>query len=256
MKSGIYQGTVSHQRFTPIKHYFNYKLFMLYLDLDEIDFVFNPYWLWSINKPNLASFYRKDYLNNPKIPLKAEIKQFVKEKSGYEVTGPIRLLTHLRFWFYCFNPISIYYIFDAADRYVEMMVLEVSNTPWGERHCYIVTPDMNQGTLTQQNFLLEKKLHVSPLLTMHYDYACNFIIKPDSLSVKMACLQGDEKHFAAFLNLQRQEINSRNLAAILWKFPFMTGKVIFLIYYQALIIWLKGAKFYTHPAKKKGGSAC
>jgi DUF1365 family protein len=250
MKSGIYEGMVTHQRFTPLRHLFTYKVFMMYLDLDEIDFAFSHYWLWSVNKPNLASFYRKDHLGHLKIPLKDEIKRLVKEESGYEVAGPIRLLTNLRFWFYCFNPISIYYIFDAEDIHVEMIVLEVSNTPWGERHCYILTPDINTGNFSEQKFLLEKKLHVSPLMAMDYHYDCRFIIKSQSLFVKMNCLQDNNKHFSASLNLHRQEINSKNLARILWKFPFMTAKVIFLIYYQALITWVKGAKFYTHPSKK------
>ncbi len=250
MKSGIYEGIVTHQRFKPLKHIFSYKVFMMYLDLDEIDFVFDRHWLWSINKPNLASFYRKDHLAGLKIPLKDEIKSLVKNESGYELKGRIRLLTNLRFWFYCFNPISIYYIFDAQDIHVEIMVLEVSNTPWGERHRYILTPDMNTGNFTDQRFLLEKKLHVSPLMSMNYHYDCRFIIKPHELFVKMDCLQDNNRHFSASLRLHRQEINSKNLANILWKFPFMTAKVILLIYYQALITWIKGARFYTHPLKK------
>lgn len=250
MKSGIYEGMVTHQRFTPLRHLFSYKIFMMYLDLDELNFAFDSHWLWSINKFNLASFYRKDHIGDPKIPLKDEIKRLVEEASGYKVKGPIRLLTHLRFWGYCFNPISIYYIYDAQGIHVESMVLEVSNTPWGERHCYILTPDMNTGSFDEQIFFLEKKLHVSPLMAMDYHYDCKFIIKPHSLFVKMDCLQQKNRDFSASLNLHRQEINSRNLALILWKFPFMTAKVIFLIYYQAMLTWIKGAKFYTHPSKK------
>jgi len=250
VNSGIYAGIMNHHRFFPIEHQFTYPLFMMYLDLDELDTLFNDYWLWSINKPNIASFYRKDHLGDPKIPLKEAVRKLIKEKTGYLIDGPIRLLTNLRFWGYCFNPISIYYIFDKQDLRVKFMVLEVNNTPWGENHCYILTPGQNVGNLTRQKFIIKKEMHVSPLMAMEYSYHCTFSIKLDRLVTKMVCIQKNSKHFSAFLGLKRQEINSWNLTKILLRHPAMTLKVIFLIYWQALVTWLKGAHFYPHPKKK------
>ena len=137
-KSYIYSGTIRHRRFTPFDHFFTYPLFMAYLDLDSIDSAFKRSWLWNINGPALVSFMRKDYHGDEKVSLDESVRQTVFEKVGYKVKGPIRLLTHLRYLGYCFNPVSFYYCFDETDSEVDVIMAEVTNTPWDERHAYII----------------------------------------------------------------------------------------------------------------------
>jgi DUF1365 family protein len=249
MHSAIYSGEVRHKRFIPIKSVFSYQLFMMYLDLDELPTLFNPYWLWSVNKPNLASFQRKHHLGPTTLPLKQAVINLVQQQTGHLITGPIRLLTQLQYWGYCFNPISIYYAFDKNDQHVEVIIAEVNNTPWGERHCYVLTPEQKLGGTQLLHYQLQKKLHVSPLLPMDFIYECHFSVPGKKLSLNMKNIKNDQLFFNATLSLQRQEISTHNLARTLLKHPFMTGKVITAIYWQALKLWLKGAKLYTHPNK-------
>jgi DUF1365 family protein len=250
MNSALYRGWVRHERYSPPQHDFTYQLFMLYLDLDELETVFAKRWFWSIDRFNLANFKRRDHLGDPSISLKQAVIDLVKSETGHEITGPIRLLTHLRYWGYCFNPISIYYGFDAEDKNIEFIVAEVNNTPWGERHCYIFTPTQNIGTTQYQHYRSSKQMHVSPLLPMDFIYDWRFGTPIEKLAVQIKLLKQEKLCFNAILDLQRHEITSKNLATTLIKHPFMTSKVILMIYWQALRTWLKGARFYSHPSNE------
>ena len=115
-KSYIYSGTIRHRRFAPFDHFFTYPLFMTYIDLDSIDSALSKSWLWNIDKPALVSFMRKDYHGDSEMSLDESVRKTVFEKIGYKVKGPIRLLTHLRYLGYCFNPVSFYYCFDEKDQ--------------------------------------------------------------------------------------------------------------------------------------------
>ena len=135
--SGIYEGTVRHRRFNPVLNGFQYRLFMMYLDLEELPTLIRDRWLWSVNKVNLAFFRRRDHLGDPRLPLDRSVRDLVEEQLGERPEGPIRLLTHLRYFGICFNPVSFYYCYDKDGRYVQTIVAEVHNTPWLEQHCYV-----------------------------------------------------------------------------------------------------------------------
>ncbi len=162
------------------------------------------------------------------------------------------MLTHLRYFGYCFNPVSFYYCYDSTDSYVEVIVAEVNNTPWGEQHCYVLSESINRGGKLHKRYSLGKDFHVSPFMEMALQYDWRFGVPQSKLNVhmqniKLAADGGDEKVFDATLTMQRHEITSSNLAKILIQFPFMTGKVVAAIYYQAFKLWLKRIPFYEHP---------
>ena len=136
--SCLYEGTMRHRRFRPVPHAFGYRLFMVYLDLDELDEVFAGRWLWSTTRCALARFRREDHLGVPTVPLPDAVRALVKERLGFRPTGPVRLLTHLRYFGFVMNPVSFYYCFAADGKQLEAIVAEVNNTPWGERHCYVM----------------------------------------------------------------------------------------------------------------------
>lgn len=248
MNSKLFVGQVSHQRFTPKKHTFNYKMFMMYLDLDELPELFDPFLLWSARRFNLAYYSRQDHMGDAQQPLKQAVIDLVKEKSGISLTGPIRLLTHLRYFGYGFNPVSFYYCFDEKDEHLQAIVAEVNNTPWGEQHCYVLPIGPEQQNSNQYKFELKKVFHVSPFNPMDHDYAWFFSLQ-QHLTVHMENWKNGEKVFDATLALKAQEINSKNLARALINFPLMTAKVGFSIYYQALKLFLKRTPLYTHPNK-------
>lgn len=249
MKSAIYTGKVIHQRFQPIKHKFNYRVFMLLLDLDELPEIFDSYWLWSARRFNICYFKRSDHLGNAKLPLKQAVIDLVFEKTAKKLEGPIRVLTHLRYWGYCFNPVSFYYCYDKSGSVVEMIVAEVHNTPWGETHPYILSADDNRGDNQHQRFIFPKNFHVSPLMPMNFMYDWRLTAPHETLFVHMKNLEENKEYFNATLHLEKRELNSKNLAKTLLNHPFMTGKVIFSIYWQTLITWLKGASFYPYIKK-------
>ena len=176
MHSCIYHGQVRHRRFTPVRHAFSYRLFLMYLDLDELPTVFAKRWLWSADRFALAQFRRTDHLGDPNVPLAEAVCDLVEQHTAERPQGPIRLLTHLRYFGYCFNPVSFYFCYDREDQHVETIVVEVHNTPWGEQHCYVLhdTPAVRHakpGTPQRiKRFRIQKAFHVSPFMDMDVEY--------------------------------------------------------------------------------------
>ena len=246
MQSCIYEGQVRHRRFSPSKHEFNYNLFLAYLDLDELDEVFKKRWFWSTKSSALASFKRKDYIGDPSVTIKEAVNDLVKQETGKKSQGPIRVLTHLRYFGYVFNPVTFYYCFDKTGANVETIVAEITNTPWKEHHSYVLSNNSEDKSL---HFKFNKIFHVSPFMhmNMHYDWRFN---KPESsLNVHMINNEKTAKVFDATLRLERKEICFSTCARALTLFPLMTMKVVTGIYWQALRLYLKRIPFYEHPAK-------
>ena len=231
-KSCIYTGHLRHRRFDPVENVFDYRLFMMYLDLDELPTLFEGHWLWSTNRPALARFRRDDYLGSPDMPLDEAVRSLVAERTAEKPRGPIRLLTHLRYFGYCFNPVSFYYCFDAEDEYVETIVAEINNTPWGERHSYVLAESMNTATLGKKRYRFDKEFHVSPFMDMDMQYDWRFVEPGRELVVHMENVLKGSSFFDATLTLKRREITSASLAKVLAFYPLMTLKVIAAIHWQ------------------------
>jgi hypothetical protein len=228
-------------------------MFMLYLDLAELPRVFKGRWLWSARRAALARFRRADHFGDPAVPLDECVRDLVAQETGARPGGPIRLLTHLRYFGYVFNPVSFYYCFDADDIRVETIVAEVNNTPWGERHCYVLPQSANAGQGGHGRFFPRKVMHVSPFMEMNVAYDWRFGAPGSEtgsqLSVHMENAREGRKIFDATLVLQRAEITAGSLARALALYPAMTLQVILAIHWQALRLWLKGTPVHDHPSK-------
>ena len=251
MHSRLYVGQVKHRRYTPALHTFRYGLFMLYLDLEELPTLFERRWLWSANRPALARFKREDHLGDKAVDLASAVRSFVQQEAGIRLTGPIRLLTNLRYFGYGFNPVSFYYCFDEPGEQVNVIVAEVSNTPWGEQYCYVLPDAHNRGSGSLKRFLLDKRFHVSPFMDMNIEYDWRFKTPAEKLVVHMKNYQHGEILFDATLTLQQRPVNTINLAGALIRYPLMTLKIITAIHYQALRLWLKNIPFHQHPDKRE-----
>lgn len=253
MNSCIYEGTVRHRRFSPKEHFFSYKLFMLYIDLSEIDSIFQGRLLWSAKRPAVARFVRSDYFGDPSESLDQAIRREVVKSAGVRVDGPIRMLTHIRYFGYCFNPVTFYYCFDPDSSRIEAIVAEITNTPWNERHAYVLVEDMKLGDSKKRRFTFEKTFHVSPFIDMNQEYRWFFNQPGKSLTVHMDNMTDRGKLFDATLTMAHRPLSSRNLNVQLLRFPFMTGQVLAGIYWNALRLWIKGTPFYAHPKKLPNG---
>lgn len=254
MKSAIYEGAVRHRRFSPVSHSFSYRLFMMYLDLDELPTLFAGRWLWSAERSNVASFKRTDHVGDPSIPLDQSTRQLVEARTGFRPVGPIRLLTHLRYFGYIFNPVSFYFCFDEADRRVEAIVAEITNTPWGERHCYVGGPEANRAVGRSKRYQLDKVFHISPFIDMDVVYDWRFTEPASQLAIHMENVNAGRPFFDATMRLRRREISRASLAHVLVQYPLMTAKVIGAIHWQALKLWVKGVPFHSHPNTRTDSS--
>ena len=239
----------------PAEHEFRYRMFLLYLDLSELESVFEGRWLWSARRPAPAYFDRRDHLGDPARPLDAEVRALVEAETGHRPTGKITLLTHLRYFGYCMNPVSFYYCWEASGERLEAIVAEVNNTPWGERHCYVLDARSSETSPDRLRFEFKKAFHVSPFMPMEQDYDWRFSVPGDRLSVHMESFESRAKAFDASMHLRAVPITARSLARILVSYPFMTGRVILAIYWQALKLWRKGVPFHTHPKNRMPGEA-
>jgi DUF1365 family protein len=247
--SAIYLGSVRHRRRQPKIHQFRFPMFMLYLDLDELPEVFDQSRWYSSRGFALAQFRREDHLGDPSLPLSHCVRELVHERTGHRPRGAIRLLTHLRYFGYCFNPASFYYCFDQDDETLECVVVEVNNTPWGEQHCYVLDAASNTGQAGKYRWNQAKSMHVSPFMPMDVQYEFRLSKPARQLSVHMQNHSNGACLFDAWLNLERQAVTARSLGRVLWRFPLMTMQVIIAIHWQALRIWLKGVPVHDHPGR-------
>ena len=247
----IYSGTIRHRRFSPFNHFFTYPIFLAYFDIANVESMLKKSWIWNTNKPSIISFHRRDYHGDCEQTLDTAVRYTIKEKTGKDLKGPIRILTHLRYFGYCFNPVSFYYCFNEYDNDVELIMAEVTNTPWNERHAYMIS-----DRLIGENFFIsnmKKEFHVSPFWGMDHNYEWIFSHPGKNLLVNMKNYKNGEKVFDATLSMHRDEMNIKNLMGKTLRFPFITAHVVWRIHWNAAKLWLKGARFYTHPDKIETG---
>ncbi|HWF33673.1 MAG TPA: DUF1365 domain-containing protein [Solirubrobacteraceae bacterium] len=255
--SCLYEGSVRHRRTGTPSDEFHYPLFMAFLDLDELPELFDGRPLWSARRPALAWFRRGDYLGDASTPLREAVGELVAERTGIELDGPVRLLTHLRYFGHCFNPVSFYYCYDAAGERVRAVVAEVTNTPWGERHAYVLpvgdAADRGGTHVLQGQFA--KVLHVSPLMGMNQTYDWRLSEPSERISVHIESLAENGKRvFDATLSLCRSELTPRTLRRALLRYPALTMRLTARIYAHALRLRLRGAKYHPHPERSHATS--
>jgi DUF1365 family protein len=251
VESFLCQGNLRHERLIAPKRTFTYPLFMLYLDLGELESVFAGRWLWSTKRANVAWFRRADHYGDGRVPLDVAIRDLVEARSKVRPEGPIRLLTHLRYFGHCFNPVSFYYCFAKDGRALETIVAEVNNTPWNEQHLYVLSQPIADGASRGKEYSFKKAFHVSPFLGMDMDYGWRFG-RPaerdgDRLWVHMENRQKGSSVFEATLTMTRRPIDGPELARALARRPAMTMQVVSSIYSQAFRLWLRRAPFFSHP---------
>ncbi len=241
-ESCIYEGTVRHRRRSPRRE-FHYPVTLAYVDLGELPRLLGG--RLASQRPGLLRFRRTDYLGAAGEPLDQAVRARVQEATGRRPAGPIRVLTQLRSWGHCFNPASFYYCFDGGGERLLAIVAEVTNTPWGERHAYVLGAGEEPTALLRDS--QPKRMHVSPLMGMDQQYGFRAAVPGASLSLHIESTEDERAVFDATLSLRRRELTPAAARRLAWRYPFASLRVLALIYAQALRARLAGAGYHPHP---------
>ena len=247
MLSCIYEGRVEHRRLSPVEHRFRYGLYMLYLDLEELPSILQGGLGLHAARFSPASFWRKDHLGNAEVPLREAVFDLVKTQTGLRPAGPVRLLTLMRNFGYYFSPLKLYFCFDPGGQMVAAVVAEVTNTPWLEKHWYVLWEGNRFSRPDRLQFRHPKGFHVSPFMDMNAEYEWHMNAPGPRLTVYLASHREDQRFFDVTMVLRRWELSRGVMVRTLMRYPWMSGRVSQSIYWQALRLWLKKCPFYSHP---------
>ena len=245
--SCLYEGTIRHRRREP-RSEFRHRLALAYLDLDELPGLLGGRLVRS--RPGPLRVRRRDYLDGRADgdgSLAEAVRERVQALGGARPEGPIRMLTQPRSFGLCFNPVSFYYCFDASGDRVVAVLAEVTNTPWGERHAYLLPGAPVGSRVARGDFA--KALHVSPLFGMDHVYHARASTPAQTLSVHIENERAGETVFDATLKLSRRALTPVSAARMSARYPVATARVLALIYGHALRLRLRGARYFPHPAR-------
>jgi len=268
----LYLGKVKHSRIKGgAQHYFEYPIFFSYIDLQQIRCV--GYTLWPIFVSNDSTRSRKLF-SFCSLDSKEHLKHcdencntnnlydrclsFVSSNNLHTSNPSVRLLTHLTYFGYCFNPVSFFYLFDANnDGKIHSVVTEVSNTPWIEQYPYILHESIKDVDVLRRSrdndYCFEarwdKAFHVSPFMEMDYIYNFKFGYPGESLKVigRMLKKSSNELWFSASFDVKAIEFSPLNLCYVLIWYPLHTRTIQLLIHWEALKLFLKGIPVFDHP---------
>lgn len=244
----LYEGQVMHARLKPFVHRFSYRVFSTLIDIDQLDALGRLSRLFSVNRFNVLSFHEKDHID-PRISsagkgLRAYVDALCRE-AGLSAPRRVLLLAYPRVFGHAFNPISVYYAYQQTGA-LSAVIYEVRNT-FGERHAYVCPArpsDISPAGLRQS---CVKRLHVSPFIGMQGRY--DFRIVPPGGELRLRILEHDETGpiLAASFSAKAKSLTTANLVSALIRIPLLGLKVVGLIHFEALRLWLKGAIFHASP---------
>jgi len=242
----IYEGTVRHRRFLPTLHEFAPKLFLAYLDVDALPGSLDRLPLWSARRPALVRFRSRDFLDGSDRPLGAVVRDLVQARIGRRPTGPVHLLAQLRTFGWLFNPLAVYYCWTPDGRALDAIVLEVTNTPWGERHWYVLDAQHDMTTTTAA-----KAMHVSPFVPMDVDYRITWTVPDAELSLRIEVEREHTPVVDAELVVRRTTIDRGRAVAVLARYPMLPLRVSAGIYAKAARLVARGVPVYRHPSRQR-----
>lgn len=242
-ESMLFSGTLRHRRFLPKPHEFTYNIFYFYFNPNEISALCKDIFFLSKDKLNYLSFERKNYLGDKSQSINHSVDALLATK-GIARSSDVFMMTQLSHLGYCFNPISLYFTYN--DNALQTLIADVQNTPWGEKHAYILT-EPKRIRPPHYSFQFSKALHVSPFFKMDYIYDFNINLTKDNFILHMQNMKDAIKHFDVTLSMTGVPFTAKALKQLVIKQPFVSQKIIFSIYWQALKLYIKHIPFVSHP---------
>jgi hypothetical protein len=239
VNSCLYDGVVMHHRLRPLRNRFVYSVYMFYLDLEELDDLHGRLRLFSRNRFNLYSFRDADHLRITAGDLRTNLIEYLRRNGVTDEVGRIMLLTNVRVLGYVFNPVSFYFCFDRAGRPL-CAVPEVGNT-FGEQKVYFMGADARTEHGFQRR--VQKMFYVSPFVDLDTVFDFRLRIPDERLQLNVDDLQNGDRFFLSALSGVRKPLTDRALLFDFFRIPFVTVKVIWLIHWQAMKLWLRKLPF-------------
>jgi DUF1365 family protein len=240
----IYSGNVMHRRVAPLGYRFSYPVFSLLLDIDQVQALSGNSWLFSYNRFNLFAFHDRDHGSGDGAPLRPWLERHLRKQAIDLDGGRISLLCFPRLLGYAFNPLSIWYCWHRNGD-LRAVLCEVRNT-FGERHGYLLH-DHGRALSWPVRATRKKCFHVSPFLPMELDYRFRLSEPGKELGIAIHCLEKGTLRMAAAQVAAARSFCDLNLLRTFLRLPLMTFKVIAMIHWQALKLFLRGAPLFHKP---------
>ncbi|NNG05262.1 MAG: DUF1365 domain-containing protein [Inquilinus sp.] len=243
--SALYFNRVMHKRLRPFTHRFDYRVFSLWLDLQEVPRLARRLRLFSHNRFNLFAFHDRDHGSCDGGGVRRHVDR-VLNRAGIDLAGGrVHLLCFPRVLGYVFNPLSIYFC-RHADGSLRAVLYEVRNT-LGDMHSYLlpVAQDRNPEEPIVQ--ACDKEMYVSPFIEMAARYRFRVKEPDERLSILIRESTPEEELLLATMTGRRVALSDATLLRAFFAHPLMTLKVMGAIHWQALWLWLKGAAFHRRP---------
>ncbi len=239
----IYEGTVAHERRGSRQRNFTFRIAMPLIDLEDLEGMASLAPLWRAERSAPMSFRRADYMGASTTPLVTSVRDLVEQREGFRPDGPIHLLALHRTWGWVFNPIALYYCYGLDGETLQAVVADVTNTPWGERHAYVIDTRAGLDQLAEQT----KALHVSPFLPMGLSYRFTVSVPGPRCDFAVTVLDGAEIVFRAQLRLRRLAMTRQTVGEVLVRRALLTQRVTMAIYLHAARLWLGRTRVFPHP---------
>ena len=240
----LLDARIFHERLRPKRNRFGYGALYCLLPVGQLAQK-RRHGLFSLNRPNLFSIRSGDY-GRPGTPPAQYIEQLLSDWRLGEADGEVRLMTLPRVLGYVFNPVSFWFCFDK-DQGLRAVLAEVNNT-FGERHSYFCFHDDHRVIAPSDTLRARKVFHVSPFIKVEGRYAFRFGIGEGRVAVTIDLEDADGLLLRTAVGGRPQEMRAGTLASLLAKNPLYPFKVIGLIHYQAVKLFLKGIRHFHKPA--------
>ncbi len=243
--AALYAGRIMHQRMKPVGHRFSYDVFSLMIDLDRLDEADGLSAAFSVNRPNLLSFHEKDHTDDSAVSLRNYVDALLAEAGLPMRPTRVLLVCYPRILGLVFNPLAVYYAYGAGGALIGM-VYEVRNT-FGERHTYVCpiqSGDVSAAGVRQQ---CDKLFHVSPFIPMAMRY--QFRMLPPGEQIRWRILETDKDGplLAATFSGVQVPLKTGKILRLVARIPHLTLKIVAGIHWEALKLWIKGARYISRP---------